>query len=58
MLQQTPSTQKSEAQSPLVRQTAPLALLPHLSATHCFPATHWASVVQVVAQRLVADSQL
>jgi hypothetical protein len=58
MLQQTPSTQKPEAQSPPVWQTAALALLPHRPATHCFPATHSASVVQVVAQRLVAGTQL
>lgn len=57
-LQQTPSTQKPEEQSSAVWQTAPLALLPHLWATHCCEATHAALVVQVVAQRLVLASQL
>jgi hypothetical protein len=58
MLQHTPSMQKVEAQSSPVWQTAPLELLPHLPATHCCPAAHWASVAQLLEQRLVARSQL
>jgi hypothetical protein len=57
-LQQTPSAQKPEEQSAPVWQTAPLALVPHLPATHCCPTAHWALVVQAKAQRLVAGSQL
>jgi hypothetical protein len=57
-LQQTPSTQKPEAQSLASPQVAPLALLPHLSATHCWPAAQRASVAHVFAQRWVAGSQL
>jgi hypothetical protein len=64
MLQHTPRTspfaptQKPEAQSAAVLQTAPLALLPQLPATHCCPTAHWALVVHVKAQRLVAGSQV
>jgi hypothetical protein len=58
MLQHTPSTQKPDEQSPLAWQTAPLALLPHLSATHCCPPTHVALVAQVLAQRPVDGTQL
>jgi hypothetical protein len=57
-LQHTPSTQKAEAQSSSLPQTIPLALLPHLPATHCCPAAHWTSVAQLLAQRLVVASQL
>jgi hypothetical protein len=57
-LQQTPSAQKPEEQSSAVWQTAPLALLPHLLATHCCEAAHSTLVVQVAVQRLVLGSQL
>jgi len=57
-LQHTPSTQKPEIQSSLTLQTLPLMLLPQLPATHCCPTAHWALVVQVEAQWLVAGSQL
>jgi hypothetical protein len=45
-LQHTPSTQKLEAQSSPEEQTAPLALLPHLLATHSWSAAQSPLVVQ------------
>lgn len=45
-LQHTLSTQKPEAQSSPVEQTAPVALLPHRLATHNCPAAQLALVAQ------------
>ena len=45
-LQHTLSTQKPEAQSSPVEQTAPLALLPHLLDTHNWSAAQLALVAQ------------
>lgn len=57
-LQHTPSVQKPEVHSALVRQGWRMPLVPQLPATHCCPAAHWALVVQVRAQWLLAGSQL
>jgi hypothetical protein len=58
MLQQTPSTQNPDEQSLADWQAAPLALWPHRSAMHSCSAAHMAFVVQVLAHRLVAGSQV
>jgi hypothetical protein len=57
-LQHTPSTQKPEVHSAFSSQGWRMGLVPQLPATHCCPAAHWASVVQVRAHWLVAGSQL
>ena len=57
-LQQTPSVQWPEVQSSSPLQVDPFIFLPQLLFTHCWPAAHWALVVQVVAHLLMPGSQL
>ena len=46
-LQQTPSVQKPEEQSPSLRQDAPLMRLPQLPLeSQVWPATHWSEELQ------------
>jgi hypothetical protein len=58
MLQQTPSVQKPEAQSPSLLHTAPRGLGPQLPFTHAMPGTQSALDWQVTTQASVVSSQL
>src|SRR6187455_455430 len=57
-LQQTPSAQKPEAQSPSFAQAAPPGRGPQLPPTHLTPLAQSVSLRQVVRQRLDFVSQL
>ena len=57
-LQQTPSVQKPDAQSPSFEQTAPRGFSPQLPFTHVTPLTQSRSDRHVTTQAFVAGSQL
>ena len=56
-LQQVPSAQWPDAQSPSTMQPNPFSFIPQLRMAHCWPAEHWALVVQLPSQRLSEGSQ-
>jgi hypothetical protein len=58
MLQQTPSLQKPDAQSPSFVQTAPRGLGPQLPFTHVIPSAQSTLDRQVTTHALVLASQL
>jgi hypothetical protein len=55
-LQQVPSEQWPEAQSPSLLQAKPFSFMPQLRWAHCCPAAHWALLVQLPSHRLVVGS--
>jgi hypothetical protein len=56
-LQQTPSAQKPETQSPALVQGAAFIFLPQLPATHCWPGAHWLFCVQLPKHAPAVASQ-
>jgi hypothetical protein len=56
-LQQVPSAQCPDAQSLSSMQPNPFSFMPQLRTAHCWPAEHWALVVQVPSHRLLVGSQ-